>query len=277
MMTFNVLDVGIDARHETGFTIDRPQGTPFHLLLHFQSRAEVVTADGVTATRPGDCLIYAPGTPQRYRGRTQVLRYDWLHCDSADLPGLLARYHLPVDRLFHPRDTSAVTSLADEIRRERLLRPIFWEDAVERLCSALFLHLARQNAPRLHCTLCPSLVRYLDRLNAIRLQVHERIDHAWTVAEMARLGRLGANRFAVLYRKFYDISPMEDLIRARIARAQWLLLSNRSVPVAEVAEQCGFGSLYHFNRLFRQRVGTPPGRFRTGEDRTPEPALRSLA
>ena len=53
---------------------------------------------------------------------------------------------------------------------------------------------------------------------------------------------------------------MDDLIRVRIELAKFYL-ANYSLPVAEVAERCGFFNVYYFSRCFRRHVGCPPSRF----------------
>ena len=89
------------------------------------------------------------------------------------------------------------------------------------------------------------------------MEVHERLDEHWTVAKMAQLAHMSASRFAVLSKRVLGVSPAEDLIEARLARAQELL-TNSGMSVGEVAAQTGFTSLSYFSRIFRRRVGTTP-------------------
>jgi AraC-like DNA-binding protein len=77
---------------------------------------------------------------------------------------------------------------------------------------------------------------------------------------MAKLAKLGENRFAVLYREFFGVSPMEDLIQARLHHAE-RLLTIRHVTVGEAAERSGFRSVHYFSRLFRRRVGCAPSQY----------------
>jgi len=56
------------------------------------------------------------------------------------------------------------------------------------------------------------------------------------------------------------------LINRRIAAAKEMLRSG-DLPVGEVAKMCGFGSLFHFSKAFRQRVGITPSEYRDEADR----------
>ena len=48
----------------------------------------------------------------------------------------------------------------------------------------------------------------------------------------------------------------------RAARGADLLL-NTGLPIAAVAERCGFRTVHHFSRRIRQATGRPPGALRT--------------
>ena len=47
----------------------------------------------------------------------------------------------------------------------------------------------------------------------------------------------------------------------RLERARGLLIMG-SARVSEIAEQCGFSSLFSFSRAFKQRYGEPPIAYR---------------
>lgn len=67
-----------------------------------------------------------------------------------------------------------------------------------------------------------------------------------------------------LINKEFNCSFSEFINRYRIKEAVELLQSpqGKSLSVAEVGMQCGFGSLNSFIRTFKQVEGLPPGRFR---------------
>jgi AraC family transcriptional regulator of arabinose operon len=57
-------------------------------------------------------------------------------------------------------------------------------------------------------------------------------------------------------------TPMRALRHARLRHAARLLEAT-DLPVTRVAAASGFTSPFHFNRVFRQRYGVPPGVYRT--------------
>ena len=60
-----------------------------------------------------------------------------------------------------------------------------------------------------------------------------------------------------LFRTYLDTSPRQYYVRARLRLAR-RLLTQTDMPITEVALSCGFGSLAHFSRSYRDEFGLPP-------------------
>ena len=63
-----------------------------------------------------------------------------------------------------------------------------------------------------------------------------------------------------LFRKYFDTTISEYIVKRRIAQSQTLIM--QGIPLIEVAYQVGFGSLSTFIRAFRSVVGIPPSEYR---------------
>ena len=82
-----------------------------------------------------------------------------------------------------------------------------------------------------------------------------------TVRSLAGHVALSPSRFAHLFTRQLGQSPMRALREARLRHAARLLEST-DLPVERVAAASGFASPFHFNRVFRERYGRPPGAYR---------------
>ncbi|PBC59675.1 hypothetical protein BKI49_33445 [Streptomyces sp. Tue6028] len=82
-----------------------------------------------------------------------------------------------------------------------------------------------------------------------------------TVRSLAAAVSLSPSRFAHLFTEQLGRSPMRALRDARLLHAA-RLLEVTELPVGRVAATSGFTSAFHFNRVFRQRYGMPPGAYR---------------
>ncbi|MFF4685452.1 helix-turn-helix domain-containing protein [Streptomyces sp. NPDC001307] len=87
-----------------------------------------------------------------------------------------------------------------------------------------------------------------------------------TVRSLAESVALSPSRFAHLFTLRTGRSPMRALREARLRHAARLLEAT-DLTVERVAAASGFGSPFHFSRVFRARYGVPPGAYRTGEGR----------
>lgn len=77
--------------------------------------------------------------------------------------------------------------------------------------------------------------------------------------------------FCKMFKKTTGMTFTDYLGRVRIERAKALLLDHNK-HISEVAYEIGFGSLSHFNRVFRKVTGRSPTEFR---ERLPHPAHRA--
>jgi len=72
---------------------------------------------------------------------------------------------------------------------------------------------------------------------------------------------LGATKLNALFRRHYHLTPAEFLVRARVRRAEQLLLGERA-SVLDAAEGSGFESASAFHENFRALTGMTPGAYR---------------
>jgi transcriptional regulator GlxA family with amidase domain len=90
-----------------------------------------------------------------------------------------------------------------------------------------------------------------------------------SVAALARRTHMSTRSFSRRFVAETGVPPMQWLTTQRILHAR-LLLETTSLPIDEVARQCGFGSATLLRHHFDAEVGVPPTRYRASFARTPE-------
>ena len=70
--------------------------------------------------------------------------------------------------------------------------------------------------------------------------------------------------FRKLFKESFGISPHQYLLETRIRHAK-NLLSEHAASVTSIAEACGFSSVYHFCRSFKQFTGQTPKEFEASQ------------
>ncbi len=84
---------------------------------------------------------------------------------------------------------------------------------------------------------------------------------AISISEIALLCRLSLSHFVRAFSNTVGVTPYAWFMRQRIDRAEELLV-NSSLPLAQIALECGFSDQAHFTKAFLKATGTTPARWR---------------
>jgi AraC-like DNA-binding protein len=87
------------------------------------------------------------------------------------------------------------------------------------------------------------------------------IDGNLPLAQLAVECQLSTTHFSRAFRQSTGLAPHQWLTQQRINKAKELLQGS-NLPLAELAQACGFADQSHFTRVFAQRVGVSPGAWR---------------
>ncbi|MDD9945619.1 MAG: AraC family transcriptional regulator [Myxococcales bacterium] len=153
------------------------------------------------------------------------------------------------------------TSIAHLITEAESGRPGS-ETLLSRLTELIFVETIRTYIDRLPESERGWLAALKDPLvGAAVRHMHERPQHAWTVAELAR--RVGASRsaFSARFTELLEVSPITYLYRWRIRQAT-NLLDDTQLSIPEIAAQVGYESESAFSRAFKREMGSPPASWR---------------
>ncbi|MFE6171575.1 helix-turn-helix domain-containing protein [Streptomyces sp. NPDC056464] len=267
----------------SGYGVDRPRGADSWLFTWTTGgRGRLRHGNREAGAGAGDLVVLGPGVPHGYGVEPGAPHWEfwWVHCQVR-----------PTWRSWlRPYDTGAgmyvVTPTPDALRGRigtafrRMLADARWtgteappvrapgEEQVAvahgtaarelALCSLEEVVLLTAGIAR--TPLQPGVDARVRRAQAL-IDADPAAPH--TVRSLAEHVALSPSRFAHLFTRQLGQSPMRALREARLRHAARLLEST-GLSVERVAAASGFVSPYHFNRVFRERYGRPPGAYRTG-------------
>lgn len=81
------------------------------------------------------------------------------------------------------------------------------------------------------------------------------------IQEMADAAGMSRYHFSRLFKSINGMSPGQWLTRQRVHAAADLLL-HADMPMARIAERCGFSDVNYFGKVFKRAQGISPGQFR---------------
>lgn len=256
-MDARILSIGIDFKHNQSFEINRPGGSGDFVFIHFPTPIRILTVDGIVEGAPGSCIFYTPPAAQWYQGTGNGFSNDWFHCDGTGIREAILHYGIPENRLFMPDCSRLIIRILTDLHAEHRSVLQYRENMQSLLIEELFIGLSR-GLKRASGTLMGRRKSELyEEFNNLRFNVGNRFKDNWTVKRAAESVHLSESRFSVLYKEFFGISFIDDLLSIRLEHAAWLLM-NTNMPVREAASESGFNNVFYFSRAFKKRYKCPP-------------------
>lgn len=151
--------------------------------------------------------------------------------------------------------------------------PVVWPRLILELLALLSDQEALETERRLACRLLLSRVTdVLENLEPLRGNaerqfraaegyVQENFDRAIDRGSCASALGISRTQLSRLYQEFHSQSFQENLERLRMDKAR-LYLMDTDLSIRDIAAGCGYRSDAYFIRVFRERYGQPPQKWR---------------
>lgn len=239
------------------FLIDRPHGHESYVFIHLWNPVDMFLAGESIRTEPSACVIFDKSYHQKWKPLKGGIVHDWIHIDG-DLPSLLAKAGLEFNRIYYPKPSDFITALAGDLEMEFFAEKNYYRELCDMKLRELFFRISR-------CSGSDAFIKFpdadtADKLKHLRNEVFSDLANCPSVGEMARRLSVSESKFYVIYKEVFGISPMADIINARIENAK-NYLSSGIYSVEQTAELVGYKNTFHFIRQFKQVTGKTPGKF----------------
>lgn len=98
-------------------------------------------------------------------------------------------------------------------------------------------------------------------IQSVLLYIHNNLNGNITIESLSGIACFSKDHFSKVFKSIIGLPPNDYIIRKRIERAQFLLMTTE-LSQNEIIEQTGFKSLSYFSRLFKKHTGYSPERYR---------------
>jgi transcriptional regulator GlxA family with amidase domain len=95
----------------------------------------------------------------------------------------------------------------------------------------------------------------------ILLYIQNNLKRDIKVEELADMACFSKDHFSKVFKSITGMAPCDFIIRKRIERAQFLLLTTE-LGQNEIIEQTGFKSASYFSRIFKKYTSYTPAKYR---------------
>lgn len=238
-----------------GLLIDRKNGYGEYTFLHFYNSMRIVLEGKEVFTEPHAVIIYDKTTPQFFESKTAIV-HDWFHF-TGEAEKVLLENEIQFNKIYYPKQYDFITKITSELEKETFSEGFRTNEFSHLKFCELILKLNRavyqQNED------IDKDIR--DKLRNLRGEMFSSLGDKWTVQKMADFVNLSQSRFFKVYKSIYGVSPMADIIAAKIGSAKNMLL-NTNKKVGDIAFELGYDNTTHFIRQFKSNVGVTPTAYR---------------
>jgi len=241
----------IDPKASAGTVTYPPGGTlgprtqsDVQLVLVHTGSAHVWVDDAAHTISAGEVGLLLPGHSERFAFDVRVTtRHSWVQVNTAQVPARFAS--LPAVLPLSPA--------LDTIVREAVATVALPKVVAHLAAAALWRYAGEAERGS------PERARPVDDAQRfIHAHLHET---DLTLGDIAGAAHVTPAHLIRSFRAAHGITPMAYLWQRRVALAVDLL-AGTGLPLATVAERCGFKTVHHFSRRVRNAGGLPPAALR---------------
>jgi AraC family transcriptional regulator of arabinose operon len=253
----HITSMGVNHRHNSDFVKDRPNGTGEYILLLIKTKAVFKFGENEIHTKPDSLIIYKKGSAQFFRADNGIYANDWICFDmEEDETKLFDKAEIKFDTIYELNDTVSISSLIKDLYHELLSDGIHKSAVISNYLEILFLKISE-------CIKAQSKQWsfYEAKLNKLRNMIYDNPQAKHSVEELAQRIGLSESQFQRLYKSRFGVSPIADVITARIEYAKYLLTST-DYTVSRISEELNYKSDIQFIQQFKSIVKTTPSKYR---------------
>lgn len=100
-----------------------------------------------------------------------------------------------------------------------------------------------------------------EKLKVAIKKIDESVEEMPTVPELAALAEMSESHFRRSFKQCFGLAPQDFILQQKLHHAAELLTTTE-LPVAQIANACGFGDQSYFIRQFGRFYGDTPGKHR---------------
>ncbi len=154
---------------------------------------------------------------------------------------------------FHKDVGNAILPFIKQINDEYMNKFANYENMICSLITQLLTLLYRKENKQINNNNEIAIIKnYIDEYYTTNL----------SISKLAALSHYSEDHFCLKFKNAYNVSPKTYIIEKRINLAKSLLTST-TLPLVQVALQCGYEDYLTFSQIFKNKVGISPKKFQS--------------
>lgn len=265
-MLYNELNIYriVKITYRPGNCIDSHAHEYFHYIYVIKGNPEIIVNDEKYAATPKELYLIAPHTQHEILNRSEQ------SCETLDikfnsLNKLVTEQfiQLPVQisNCGHAAESILLTVISSMFENEVLTNDLICIKILELLCILLRSHKRCPNVAG-YSIADESIIDIIDNKNTgifekVKKYIIENITGKLRIFELSKLFNMSEAYFCTMFKKHYEISPLQYITNLKIEKAIELMYSS-SMNMSQISDFLGFESVHYFSRKFKQVIGMSP-------------------
>jgi AraC-like DNA-binding protein len=213
---------------------------------------------GIVNLMPGSIILLYPGSWHRYRPLKKTGWKEYWIGFEGEVSGMLAGSGVlsvqnPVVNI---RDFEEIRNLFDSaILHSRETNPGF-----QLIVSGLLFQIFGQILFAVKSRTKQSK-SFMQQINLAKELMQGELDDSSDISKIAEKLNMGYALFRKKFKELTGLSPKQYQMQLKLGRAKSLLLGT-DLPVKLIAYETGYESIYHFSKVFKEKIGCSPSQYR---------------
>lgn len=154
-----------------------------------------------------------------------------------------------------------IRTLLFQIDREFQQKEDFYDMMVKNMLMTTLVLVRRNYAPWFETVNSSHKAPLVEQLSAVMQYIDDHLFADLSLEELAAEAHMSRSHFSALFKQLNGLSPWDYIVSRRISHAANLLRTT-SLPVTQIATDCGFNTTANFNYAFRRQTGKTPTQYR---------------
>ena len=244
---FKINHAGFMRREDDDLEIYRPHGSGDYIFVYFPVEMIHYIDDDTVVTSKDACIIYSPSDKCRFTGLHEFIN-SYVH--FTDTEGEMKNYNFPMGEIFYPVNCDGFNEIIKKICDERIFKHKKSEQMSHAYMTELLIMAER-------CFSDDSNDKTRKAFEEIRFEMLNNYEKEFDLVSVLSKVCMSRTQFYKNYKKYFGISPKNDILRVRMEKASYLL-ADRNKTVSAVAYDVGFNSVEHFTRYYKKYSGKSP-------------------
>ena len=239
---------------ETADVNTRSVRRDYYLIYVAKGRMIIDFDDGRTDMSAGDMMVISPGRHyHNYLDGEDRVNYMWLHFTGRLAQNFMERFHIPTDKVCH----TGVHHSFNEMWQRMFGEFVQNDEFFSQVTAGIFTQILAAFSRYIHSS--------ANQKNFVKsvTYIHSHYGEAISVSELAVMENMSESHYRACFRNSMEMSPIEYITEVRI-RSAVQFLEETDKKLSEIARLCGYNDMYYFIRVFKNKTGVTPGRYRGG-------------